>query len=94
MKYKLKESFKHILPEEIIEHKKQGFAVPMKMWFKDSLKEYAYDMLLKNSKLETYLDINYVRTILDNHQKGLRNYHTKIWSLLFLNEWLKQNDEP
>lgn len=92
LKYILKESFKHILPAEIIAHKKQGFAVPMKMWFKDSLKEYAYDTLLQNTKLETYLDMKYVRAILDNHQKGLRNYHTKIWSLLFLNEWLKQND--
>ena len=91
MKYILKESFKPILPAEILLHKKQGFAVPMKMWFKDSLKEYAYDTLLQNSKLDIYLDINYVRTILDNHQKGLRNYHTKIWSLLFLNEWLNQN---
>ncbi len=91
MKYILKESFRHILPQEIISHKKQGFAIPLKVWFKGSLKEYTYDMLLHNSKLGEYLDINYIKTILDNHQKGLRNYHSKIWSLLFLNEWLKQN---
>ena len=39
-KYILKEAFKNILPEGIISHKKQGFAIPLDMWFKNDLKDY------------------------------------------------------
>ena len=90
-KFLLKETFKGILPPEIISHKKQGFGVPLKIWFKDDLKNYAFDTLLRNSKLDGYLDRSYIKEILNNHQKGIRDYSAKIWSLLFLNEWIKQN---
>lgn len=90
-KYILKESFRHILPKEILSHKKKGFSVPLSVWFKGDLKEYAYDTLLKSSNLDRYLNKNYIQTILNYHQKGLRDYSAKIWSLLFLNEWMKQN---
>lgn len=90
-KHIFKEAFKKILPNDIISHKKQGFAIPLNLWFKGDLKDYAFDTLLNNSELSAYLDMNYVKRVLVNHQKGLRDYSTKIWSLLFLNEWLKQN---
>ena len=91
-KYILKESFKEILPPEILSHKKQGFEMPLCLWFKGSLKDYAYDELLTSKNLFQYLNKKNVNTILDNHQKGQRDYSQKIWSLLFLNEWLKQNN--
>jgi asparagine synthase (glutamine-hydrolysing) len=90
-KYILKEAFKHVLPDDIISHKKQGFSIPLSIWFKGSLKEYAYDNLTNSSKLSEILNMNYVNSILVNHQKGLREFSQKIWSLLFLNEWLNQN---
>tara|TARA_R110002073_G_scaffold72537_1_gene177541 strand:- start:550865 stop:552721 length:1857 start_codon:yes stop_codon:yes gene_type:complete len=90
-KYILKESFREILPPEILSHKKQGFEMPLNLWFKGSLKEYAYDELLGSKNLYQYLDKKNIKKILDNHQKGVRDYSQKIWSLLFLNEWLKKN---
>jgi len=91
-KHIFKEAFKNILPKEIISHKKQGFAVPLNNWFKGDLKEYAYDNLQNSKFLNDYLNPQYVNLILKNHQKGARDYSQKIWSLLFLNEWLKQNN--
>ena len=91
-KYILKESFKGILPSDILSHKKQGFSVPLSVWFKGDLKEYARDTLLSSKQLFNLLDKKYVKKILDNHQKGMRDYSSKIWSLLFLDEWLKQNN--
>ena len=38
-KHILKEAFRDILPPDIIGHKKQGFSVPLKHWFKGDLKE-------------------------------------------------------
>ncbi|QCX39127.1 asparagine synthase (glutamine-hydrolyzing) [Aureibaculum algae] len=91
-KYILKETFSKILPPEIISHKKQGFAIPLDTWFKGDLKHYANDTLRSSEKLYNYLGKPVVEKILNNHQKGIRDYSQKIWSLLFLDEWLKQNN--
>ncbi|MBJ2172612.1 asparagine synthase (glutamine-hydrolyzing) [Aureibaculum sp. A20] len=90
-KHILKETFSKILPPGIISHKKQGFAIPLNNWFKDSLKDYAFDELTNSKYLYNYLEKPMVNKILNNHQKGKRDYSAKIWNLLFLNEWLKQN---
>ncbi|MCB0473111.1 MAG: asparagine synthase (glutamine-hydrolyzing) [Flavobacteriaceae bacterium] len=90
-KYILKEAFKDLLPDEILSHKKQGFAMPLSIWFKDDLKKYSYDTLLNSKYLYDLLERKYVKNLLDNHQKGIRDFSERIWSLLFLDEWLKQN---
>ena len=91
-KYILKEAMRPVLPDQIISHHKQGFSIPLKIWFKDDLKQYAYDTLTGPSfMLSDYIDPKKVKTIIDYHQKGMRDYSAKVWSLLFLNEWLKQN---
>lgn len=90
-KHIFKNAMKKYLPEEIISHPKQGFAIPLEYWFRDDLKEYAYSTLNNSSHLSDYLNTKYVRSILDNHQKNMRDYSQRIWSLLFLNEWLNQN---
>ena len=92
-KYILKESFSTILPPEIISHKKQGFAIPLSIWFKGNLKEYANESLRNSNQLYNFLEKDKVVAILDNHQKGKRDYSEKIWTLLFLNEWLAQNNK-
>lgn len=91
-KHIFKEAFKHILPKEIIQHKKQGFALPLKIWFKGDLKVYTYDSLLQSKKLFQYMDKGEVEKLLRKSENSKRDYGSKIWSLLFLNEWLQQND--
>jgi len=91
-KFILKETFKKILPEEVISHKKQGFSVPLNKWFNDDLKEYALDTILSSKSLYSFLEKKHVKQLLDNSQKGVRDYSSKIWSLLIFDEWLKQNN--
>jgi asparagine synthase (glutamine-hydrolysing) len=90
-KHIFKESFKHLLPEEIISHKKQGFGIPINEWLKGPLKEYAYGSLLDNSAAGEFINRKYVEEMLNNHQKNVRDYSAQIWSLLIFNEWLRQN---
>ena len=87
-----KNAFKDLLPDEIINHKKQGFSVPVSSWFRNDLKEYLSDTLLPSeAKINNYLCKDEISMIIINHNKGKRDYSSKIWSLLFLEEWLKQN---
>jgi asparagine synthase (glutamine-hydrolysing) len=80
------------LPESILKHPKQGFSVPLSVWFKDDLKTYVKDVLLsQNPLLSSYLDKKYVTKIVGDNSSGLKDASTRIWSLLFFEEWLKQN---
>lgn len=88
-KYIFKEAMKKHLPESVISHKKQGFSVPLKAWFKEELKEYANDRLLgTKGPLYDYLEPAYVSKIVNEHNRGMRDFNDKIWSLLFLDQWL------
>ncbi|MEP6597561.1 MAG: asparagine synthase (glutamine-hydrolyzing) [Ginsengibacter sp.] len=94
-KYIFKQSIKTFLPKDVLKHPKQGFGVPLSLWFKEDLKKYVNDTLLsRNSLLSNYLEIKYVKKILENNRSGLRDFSSKIWSLVFFEEWLKQNQIP
>jgi asparagine synthase (glutamine-hydrolysing) len=91
-KYIFKESMKDLLPESIFKHPKQGFSVPISIWFKEDLKEYLNDTLLSSNSLSsTYLNQHYIKKTIINNQIGMRDLSSKVWSLVFFEEWLKQN---
>ena len=93
-KYILKESMRAALPEGILNHKKKGFSIPLKLWFKDDLKSYTADVLsVPSSPMYDYLNFSTVQKMFNDHQKGQRTYGSKIWSLLFFNEWLRQREQ-
>lgn len=91
-KYIFKKAMADSLPPNILSHPKQGFSVPLTYWFKDNLKEYVQDTLLSpNARLSTILHRDYFRKIVEtNHHGNKKDLGNHIWSLLFLEEWLKQ----
>jgi asparagine synthase (glutamine-hydrolysing) len=91
-KYIFKKAMSKYLTPSVLQHKKQGFGVPLTYWFKEDLKEYVNDILGdKNIKAYKYLDYDYVNRQIVNHDAGFRDMSAKIWSILFFNEWLNQN---
>ncbi len=91
-KYIFKKSLSKHLPENVLSHSKKGFSVPLSVWFKDDLKEYINDVLLSsNAAINEYLEQNYVGKVVNNSFTSKRNFSKRIWSLLFFEEWLKQN---
>jgi len=91
-KYILKSAMSPFLSPNILNHPKQGFSVPISKWFKDDLKTYVKDtLLLGNPYLSNYLDKKYVNSIVEANNTGMYDRSEKIWSLLFFEEWLKQN---
>jgi asparagine synthase (glutamine-hydrolysing) len=91
-KYVFKQSMAPFLPENILKHPKQGFGVPIGLWFKDNLKTYVNDTFNSaDCLLYNYLDKKYIREKVITNQTGKKDFSQKIWALLFFNEWLKQN---
>jgi len=92
-KFIFKESMKPHLPKSILNHPKQGFSIPINDWFKEDLKEYVHDTLLaSNSYSSKFLNQKFIKKTIASQQKGMRDLSSKIWSLIFFEEWLKQNN--
>jgi asparagine synthase (glutamine-hydrolysing) len=91
-KYIFKQAMSANLPESIINHPKQGFNIPLSLWFKDDLEQYIKDVLLSSEPLiASYLDTKYIRKVVNNNMSEKNDFSTRIWSLLFFEEWLNQN---
>jgi len=93
-KYILKRAMKPFLSTNILNHAKTDFDVPLSVWFRGRLKEFVNDTLIThNPLLAGYLNRDYVRKVINDNMTGMRDFSSKIWSLLFFEEWLKQNQE-
>ncbi|MBI3014311.1 MAG: asparagine synthase C-terminal domain-containing protein, partial [Candidatus Tectomicrobia bacterium] len=90
-KYILKKAAERVLPREIVHRTKHGFAVPLAEWFRNGLKEMAYDLLL--SKNSGYLRQRGVGRMLDDHQRGKVDYSPQLWALLVLRVWEEQSKD-
>lgn len=91
-KYIFKQAMKNTLPANILVNKKIGFNAPISLWFKEELKEYVNDTLLSNnSLLSNHLEKSEIKKVIADNESGSRDFSGRIWSLLFFEEWLKQN---
>ena len=87
-KYLLKRAMADLLPVEILNRPKQGFIVPIDHWFRHDLQEMAYDTLLDPRSLgRGYFRPGVVRRLLDEHVRGVQNFHRQLWNLLMLELW-------
>jgi len=87
-KYILRRLAARLLPPEILQRKKQGFAIPREKWFQGELREYARGMLTSKTFAERgYFRADRVAAMLDEHARGTRDYSMWIWSLLNFELW-------
>lgn len=83
LKYILKKSVRGIIPDELIDRKKQGFGVPINEFLLDRLGEKAKNDLLEFCDETDYLDKEAVLKLFAS------NDSTKIWMLLNFALWWK-----
>lgn len=87
-KYLLKKAVRPLLPNDIIDHRKQGFIGPMTQWLKNDLKPYVLDTLSeKNLNKHGLLNGSTVKNIVDQHFSGKEIHDTLIWSMLVFQKW-------
>lgn len=87
-KYILKKSLSKLLPREILKRQKCGFGVPVGRWFRNEMKDYAYEVLLDERSIERgYFKKEAVQNLLDEHTSGRIDHGQRIWSLLNLELW-------
>jgi len=87
-KHILIKSLEGLLPQSILNRRKQGFSIPLGAWLKGPLREYMHGCLsssrLKHSGM---FNLRSIERIIDEHERGVKNRETHIWSLLTFVLW-------
>ncbi len=100
-KYILRRAMEGLLPQEIIENRKQGFSPPDQSWYMQKLVKYIKSLILSERSLDRgYFYREYIEKVLEEHISGKVNHRLLIWSLLSFEWWNRlfvdgeQIDEP
>ena len=89
-KFLLKKALEPYLPAEILYRPKMGFAVPLAKWFRGPLKQSVRDAVLGPVLADTgWFNAPYLRRLVDDHQSGLSDYSTPLWTLLMFESFLR-----
>ncbi len=94
-KHVLKEVAARFLPLELIDRRKQGFAVPLDLWLRGDLRELAADTLLSSRCLQRgYFQPAGVRRLVHEHLSGRRDHALRLWQLVVLERWHQRYVDP
>ena len=89
-KYLLKKVMEPYLPHDVIYRPKKGFPVPVSDWFKHGLYEMATELLLSSkSHVSGFIDLVYLRSLMDQHKAGKHDFSNELWGLLVLEWWFR-----
>lgn len=91
-KYVLKKAFEPHLPHDVLYRNKMGFAVPLDLWFRDSLRD-RIEKTLKGDRLRDsgIFDPDYLDLLLAQHTSGMRDHASRLWSLLMFDGFLEKS---
>lgn len=87
-KYILKKALQGILPQEILQRKKQTFHVPIENWLQKDMKGLVEHILDEREIRRTGLfDTGAVQKLFENYNKGKLFYARKMWNLICFMLW-------
>jgi asparagine synthase (glutamine-hydrolysing) len=76
-----------VLPAEVFEKKKHGFALPVERWLRRELRDLLYDALLSpRARARGYFRPERLRALIAEHESG-KNRSEQLWALLWLELW-------
>ncbi|WGS65722.1 asparagine synthase (glutamine-hydrolyzing) [Marinitoga aeolica] len=86
----LKKSLKGILPDKIINRKKEGFVLPVFWWLKNELKSFIFENLNEHELKNSVFNYEYVKFLLDSYYNNKENdfkLAAKIWNIVSFKIW-------
>jgi asparagine synthase (glutamine-hydrolysing) len=90
----LRETFKDIIPSELINRKKHGFELPLHRWLKNPLRErvekiYFNRDFIEEQNIFKYDEILKIKQKLFSNNPG--DTPAKTWAILVFNHWYMKN---
>ncbi len=89
-KWLLREVLHRYVPRELVDRPKTGFDVPLDIWLRGPLREWAESLLSEDRlRREGYLRPEPIRALWQQHLTGLHNWRSQLWNVLMFQAWLE-----
>jgi asparagine synthase (glutamine-hydrolysing) len=85
-KYALRRALDGIVPAHVLNRRKLGFPVPIRLWLRDEMYEWARG-IIADSATDALLDKPAVLRLLEEHRAGTLDHSRRIWALLVFMLW-------
>ncbi len=85
-KYILRKAAEGIVPDHVLNRKKLGFPVPIRLWLKDEMNDWA-KKIIRESNTDHLINKAYVLKLLEDHCQGKLDNSRKIWTVLAFMVW-------
>ena len=87
-KHVLKEALRGLLPASILDRRKQGFGVPLDVWFRGNLTGMFADVLgSARTRQRGFFEPAFVQRLVQEHLSGRRDHTLRLWQLLVFELW-------
>ncbi|HWZ83123.1 MAG TPA: asparagine synthase (glutamine-hydrolyzing) [Terriglobales bacterium] len=89
-KYIFREAMRSMLPEEVLQQPKAGFAAPVDYWLANDLRPMVDDLLSESQvRRRGLFRPEVVRRFVDEHRRGEEDWSMQVWQLLTLEIWMQ-----
>jgi asparagine synthase (glutamine-hydrolysing) len=85
-KYALRRALEGIVPAHVLNRRKLGFPVPIRLWLRDEMYGWARD-IVRDSQADHLVDLDAVTRMLEAHRAGPVDHSRRIWTLLVFLLW-------
>ncbi len=84
----LKRAVRQLIPAEVLERPKHGFAVPTDPWFRGALQSFAFEVLLDGpAQRRGYFNMAVIERMWREHTEGRHVWDSHLWLLLNFELW-------
>jgi len=83
-----RKAIRGLVPSEVLDRRKAGFALPLARWFREELAHRIGALLRPDARIYEYVDAEAVRRLASEHLRGRRDHSHALWRLLVLDLWM------
>jgi asparagine synthase (glutamine-hydrolysing) len=88
----LKQAMKGVLPDSILNRRKEGFSIPMKNWLRRELQPLMRDLLSRDRIVRRGLfDPAVIQKLMDDHVDGRENHAHTLFPLMVFERWAEEH---